>query len=274
MLRLSGVPLCRRQWSLDVIAAEFRMTRDSGELVNFMHIEKNAGTTMRSILRMNYNSNEYFGAPPLGRVSCTGEAKTINSPDQDIFEVSSEIQNQQHRLACVAASLPFGIDKYLDRPVAYFTFLREPVERCISTWYFAFQNRSRSGLWSILEQYDFDLLRILGDGVAYQFTNDQVRMIAGISSPRPTACDFRSAREIIAERFVLAGAVTAFDRCLQVLAPRFGWQKTSYSPLNVGVKSDHSLLPTGAENHFREANDLDIRLYEWVVQTYLPRRLA
>jgi hypothetical protein len=250
------------------------MPRVSGELVNFMHIEKNAGTTMRSILRMNYHPSEYFGAPPLGRVSCTGEAKTIDSLDQDIFEVSCEIQSQQHKLACVAASLPFGIDKYLDRPVAYFTVLREPVERCISNWYFAFQNRSQSALWSILEQYDFDLLRILGDGVAYQFTNDQVRMITGISSAWPTADDFRLACDIIEERFVLAGAVTVFDCCLQVLARRFGWHKTSYSPLNVGVKTDHSLLPTGAKNYFREANDLDIRLYEWVIQTYLPRRLA
>jgi hypothetical protein len=253
---------------------EKRLMREPRELVYFLHIEKNAGTTTRNILARNYSPSECYGAPPLGRASVAGGAKTIDSIDNDVFEVVSEIQNRQQTLACVSANLPFGIDKYLDRPVAYFTFLREPVQRCISYWYFAFQNRCRSPLWSILEGYDFDLTRILGDGAAYQFTNDQVRMISGISSPSPAASDFDAAREIIEERFFLAGTVDCFDRSLEMLAHRFRWHNTSYARLNVGTKTDRSLLPAGAARHFYDANDMDIRLYEWVVHQYLPRRFA
>lgn len=229
---------------------------------------------MRNILRMNYQSGEYFGAQPLGRASVAGGVKTIDSLDEDVFEVVSEIQNRQQTLACAAANLPFGIDRYLDRPVAYFTFLREPVERCISYWYFAFQNRYRSPLWSVLEAYDFDLLHILGDGAAYQFTNDQIRMISGSSSPSPAANDLRTACEIIEERFFLAGTVDSFGPCLEILAHRFDWHYVPHTRLNVGTKTDRSLLPACAEKHFHDANDLDIRLYEWVVQKYLPRKLS
>jgi len=247
--------------------------RNLGELVYFMHIEKNAGTTVRSILRKNYDLGGYVGAPPMARASVAGGAKTIDSLDEDVFEVVSEIQSRQQMLACVAAGLPFGIDKYLDRHVAYFTFVREPIRRCISNWYFAFQNRSHSPLWSVLQAYDFDLVRILADGAVYQFANDQVRMISGISAPSPVESDLRAACEIIEERFVLAGSVDSFDACLQVLARRFGWHDVSYAKLNVGMKTDRSLLPAGAEKHFRDANDLDMRLYEWVVEKYLPGRL-
>jgi hypothetical protein len=248
--------------------------RNRREIVYYMHIEKNAGTTTRNILCMNYAPSEYLGAPVLARASRAGGAKTIDSIDVDVFELVSEIQNRQASLACVAAGLPSGVDKYLDQPVVYFTFLRDPVERCISYWYFAYQNRARSPLWSILESYDFDLGHILASPVGFPFCNDQVRMVAGIGTASVAASDVSVAREIIEERFFLTGTLAAYRPCLDLLAKRFGWLVPSFDWLNVGEKTDRSLLPTRAEQWFRAANELDIRLYDWVVREYLPRRLS
>src|ERR1700730_6485599 len=207
-------------------------------LVYFMHIDKNAGTTIRSILHTNYAAEEFLSAQPFGRMSNEGRAKTLNGLDEDVFELITAIQDRQPVLASVAANLPFGIHQFLERPVAYFTFLREPVERCVSYWYFAYANRHRSPMWSILEGYEFDLYQILTDGAAFQFCNDQVRMITGNPAFDLGEDDLRAAREIIDQRFVLAGVLESFDGCLKFLASRFGWLRPSYTRLNVGSKLD------------------------------------
>jgi hypothetical protein len=247
---------------------------DPPSLLYFMHIDKNAGTTVRDILRRNYPPEAFLAIGPLGRMAVDGRAKTVDGVDEDVYHAIAAIQDKQHILACVAANLPFGIDRFLDRSTTYFTFLREPVSRCISYWHFAFLTRRKTPLWSVLENYDFDLSRILQDNVTYQFSNDQVRMVSGSPEPAPGQTEFEMARAIIEERFFLAGAVEYFDHCLRVLVSRFGWQNIPRLKLNVGVKSIESKLPAAAAKYFREANEWDIRLYEWLVNDYLRRRLS
>jgi hypothetical protein len=70
------------------------------------------------------------------------------------------------------------------------------------------------------------------------------------------------------------GAVEYFAPCLKILAHQFGWKDVAYKKLNVGDKSDPRILPDQAEERFREANEWDIRLYEWLVKNYLPQRIA
>jgi hypothetical protein len=253
---------------------ESNLPQEGRPLVYFMHIDKNAGTTVRHILRTNYAVQAFLDARPLSRMAVDGRAKTVNGLDEDVYDLIAQVQDRQNSLACVAANLPFGIDRFLDRPLTYFTFLREPVSRCISYWFFAFQTRCTAPLWSVLESYDFDLRRILQDSAAYQFTNDQVRMVSGSCAPEPGQTEFQMACDNIEKRFFLAGAVESFDRCLKLLTRRFGWQHASCVRLNVGVKTNRSILPDSAERHFREANEWDIRLYDWLVNKYLPHRLS
>jgi hypothetical protein len=253
---------------------QHRLAREAAGFVYFMHIDKNAGTSVRQILRMNYPVETLLEAQPLGRMGVDGRPKTVGGLDEDVYQFISEVQNRQHRIQCVAANLPYGLDRFVDPPVRYFTFLREPVSRCVSYWYFAFQTRRTAPLWSVLENYDFDLRRILQDGAAYQLTNDQVRMITGCSAPDPGETEFKAACQIIEERFVLAGAVDYMDACIRVLASRLAWRQVSSVRLNVGTKTDVSILPASADRYFREANEWDVRLYEWLVNKYLPVHLS
>ena len=249
------------------------LPRDTSSLLYFMHIDKNAGTTVRHILSQNYAVKEFLAIGPLGRMAVDGRAKTVDGVDEDVYHAIAAIQDRQHTLACVAANLPFGIDKFLDRAITYFTFLREPVSRCTSYWHFSFLTRHKTPLWSVLESYDFDLSRVLHDNAAYQFSNDQVRMVSGSAEPAPSQTEFEMARANIEEHFFLAGAVEYFDHCIKVMVSRFGWQNIPRLKLNVGVKSVESKLPASAAKYFREANEWDIRLYEWLVNDYLRRRL-
>jgi hypothetical protein len=223
---------------------------------------------------MNHPPGAVLDVDPLARRSGDGRAKTVYSLDEDVHQVVSEVQDRQHMLAAVAVNLPFGLDRFLDRPVSYFTFLREPVSRCVSYWYFAFHTRHRTPLWSALERYDFDLQRVYAHSAAYELSNDQVRMVSGSSAPDPGEDELRQAQETIEERFLLAGAMEHFDPCLRMLAARLDWHNTSYVRKNVGTKTDRACLPADAERRFLEANEWDIRLYEWLLRAYLPRKLA
>ncbi|MBV8278353.1 MAG: sulfotransferase family 2 domain-containing protein [Verrucomicrobia bacterium] len=256
------------------IGFERASRKQVSNLLYFMHIDKNAGTTLRHLLSKNYPAATYLSIKPLGRMGVDGRAKTVDGLDEDVYNAIAEVQSRQHTLACVAANLPFGIDRFLDRRVTYLTFLREPVSRCISYWHFAFATRQQAPLWSVLESYDFDLGRIVQDNAVYQFSNDQVRMVTGSSEPNPGQAGFEMARATIQEHFFFAGAVEYLDHCLKVVAAEFGWQNTPHIRLNVGVQSSEAKLPASAQKYFRDANEWDIRLYEWLVKDYLPRRLT
>jgi hypothetical protein len=238
-----------------------------------MHINKNAGTTMRHLLRKNYPAGLVLEIMLQSRKSTDGRPKTVDGLDEDVYEAIAEVQYRQSALGCVAANLPFGLHRFLERPLAYFTFLREPVSRCISYWYFAYENRQTSALWTALQSYDFNIPRICQDRAAYQFSNDQIRMVTGTSACEPGQTEFELAQEIIESQFLLAGAIEHFDPCLRVLARHFGWNDITYARQNTRISSDPSLLPAHAEKNFRDANEWDIRLYEWLVNDYLPRRL-
>lgn len=244
------------------------------EVVCFLHIPKNAGTTIRSILLKSYGTNSVADIMLQGRVSVDGDAKTVDSLDEDVFVAVSEIIARQNDLACITANLPFGIHRYLDRKVHYFAMLREPVSRCISYWNFAYQNRKVNPLWSLLKKHGFDLDYILDRRIAYQFTNDQVRMICGTAKPELDETDLRKARDLIQKRYSFVGAVEHFGSCFELLKKQFGWRTTRIPHLNVGLANDPFIASTKARKRLRDANEWDIKLHEWLLKKYLPRHLT
>ena len=241
-------------------------------LICFVHINKNGGTSVRELLRRNYAASGLLEVTIQGRRSVDGRAKSVDSFDEDVLQAVSEAQSKQQMLCCCAANLPFGIHNYLDRPVSYFTFLREPVGRCISYWHFAFRTRNEGRLWSKLEACEFDLERIRQTHTAYQFFNDQIRMVTGSSNPEPGVTELALAREIIERDFAFVGATERLSDGIRFLAPQFGWTNASCGKVNVG--DNRAFLPVGADKYFRETNEWDIRLYEWLVRAYLPRKLG
>jgi hypothetical protein len=240
----------------------------------FLRINKNAGTSICCVLQLNYPAGALLDAVLQGRRSADGRAKTVEGFDEDVYQFLDELQRRLRTLACVAVNLPYGLHKAVSRPVRYFTMLRDPVSRCISYWHFAYRTRAVGRLWNVLEQHEFDIRRICEAGAAYQFTNDQVRMVSGSSAPEPGMAEFQLACEIIEEKFVFAGAVELFDRSLRELARRFAWPQVPSVKLNSGDMADRSILPVGADKQFRDANEWDIRLHEWLINNYLPRKLA
>lgn len=239
----------------------------------FLHISKAAGHTTRAIMHQNY-TGEYIDNIVRGRLSVNGRVRVPTSNDSEVALFIAEVMARQNNLDFVATTLPFGIHKFLHRPVQYFSFVREPVSRCISYWYFAHRERDHHPAWANFERQSFDLGKILAGTSNLQLVNHQVRLLSGSSDVVMTPTHLALAKDRIKTDFLLVGATERYDDCLEVLAKAFGWPRTDYERRHVGDKSNAALLPQGAAGAFAEANKLDAELHEWVIEDYLPSRLA
>ncbi len=240
-------------------------------LACLVQINKNAGTSTSALAARNYPPGSVLSLTIQGRRSVNGAAKVLGGPDEDVHLAVADVCTQQHRLACIAANLPYGLHAFLDRPVDYFAFLREPVARCISYWHHAYRLRDRGRLWATLESYDLDLDTLLRSGIVYQFSNDQVRMISGSPASEPSEQEYFLARENIEDHFAFVGAVEHFEECAAILARRLGWHDASPPHMNRASPDEMAPLPLNAARLFREANEWDARLHRWLVKDYLNR---
>ena len=132
------------------------------------------------------------------------------------------------------------------RELKYVTLLREPVGRTVSHFRFW---RQRMGHEHTAEEF-------LQHPVSRNF---QVQKIAG-------ADDLDKAKDIIMNRFLLAGTVEKFDQFLLLFARRAGVSAESlvYSRENTADKSSRLDVPEDFEARIKQQNELDTALYEWV----------
>ncbi len=243
------------------------------ELVVFMHIPKTAGTTMRAVLEATYGE-AYLDTWIHSAAAPDGSPVTADCHAPEVDEVVATVEHAGSRVQCIGSNLPYGIHRRLNRPVSYLTFVRHPVDRCISRWYFAYRMRDERPMWRSYEAHGFDLERILDELVDYCLVDDQVRNITGLPVERPVPADLDRAIAMAARDYRFVGAMERFDDCLAHLRRELGWSKVGVEPRNVGDRSDPSLLPTDAAELFADANQLDAALHGWVVQSYLPPRLG
>lgn len=244
-------------------------------LLYYMHIFKNAGNTMREVLWRNRGAGEFIDVMLYRRLDRRRRPQTFESPDEDVTELRDLITDNISVLSYVAADVPFGIHRYVSRPVRYLTVLREPVDRLISYWYFAYNARHdarpQRSMWDVIEEYDCDVYAAVEKGGLIQYSNDQTRCILGSEKIVLDGDDLRAAQDLIAGSYDLVGTVAGLGDFMRVLADRDGWRPDWAVPrLNAGDRSDRSILPAKAIAAFAELNQLDAALYRWVEKTYLP----
>jgi hypothetical protein len=246
-----------------------------GPLLYYVHIFKNAGSTMREVLWRNRGAGEFIDVMIRRRIDANGRAKTFDSPDGDVQELRSLIADNVGILSYVAADLPFGIHRHIPRPVRYVTVLREPVDRLTSYWYFAHKLRLESPMWSTLEEYEFDVHAAVEKGGLIHYANDQTRCVLGSAKLVLEPDDLAAAKELIRTSYDLVGTVPRLDAVVRALSSRYGWRCNGRPPrLNVGDRADRSMLPARAVAAFRELNQLDAALYRWVEDVYLPAAIG
>ena len=210
-------------------------------MLAYIHIQKTAGQTVRSILRKNYG---------VRHCDLPVNPARINS------RVISWIYRCYPALDALSghAVVPGGIlDLHANARV--FTFLREPVARAIS--HYQFSNRR------LIEPES------LADWVTRN-TNRQVRTLAGEDN-------LDKAIEFLETKVGFIGLTEQFDESM-VMIQKWANQESldiRYARVNVANNNKIRQKITSSEIQIelvQETNQLDIALYEYVKSTIYPRQ--
>ena len=237
-------------------AASDQSARRENEALIFLHLPKCGGTTLNRIIEWEY--------PPL----------RIFSIDPSFFRwshrrVSRWPRERLAKMRVFKGHMPFGLHERLPQPATYITFLREPVERVISEYYFARHYR-------LHPQYRrMQSLSLADYALTTPHHNLQTKLLAGRGNhPDFLAgdCDEETvalAKNNLARHFSFAGLTERFDEGLAVLKLIFGWNIAQYASFNVTrVRPRRETVPAAVLAAIAERNRHDVALYEHVVTSY------
>lgn len=216
----------------------------------FLHIPKAAGTTFIQVLERQFPRGTVLARHALG-------------PDGLEGRIADLPQTARRGIRCVHGHFFHGAHTALPGPSRYLTMLREPVDRHVSSYYFALQNpdapRNR---WVRERPTDLDgYLGVLADEGRL---NRQTHLIAGPPHPDGPADPLARARLHLERDFDLVGLTERFDETLLLAWRRLGWRHILYRRVNVTrSRAALSTLSPAQRAAIERANALDIELYDF-----------
>jgi hypothetical protein len=206
--------------------------------VLFLHVQKTAGTTLHRIIEKEYSPFRIY----------TIEGK---GSEWSIDHLKRLPEWRRAALRVVKGHMSFGLHEFLPQPSTYITFLRDPVERCISAYAYSKGNRLNP-FHRRINQENLDLAQFLA--ITPWNNNLQCKAIAGLDrreyrplsffremlqpgakGPDPgmdrwsTPETLQRAKENLERYFGFVGLTEHFTESLVLLKYLFGWELSSFS---------------------------------------------
>lgn len=225
------------------------------QTVIFLHIPKTAGVTMESIIQRQYYPQSITAFP----ASAPERAKQYNE-----FKKLSESAKRRNKL--IRGHICFGLHEFLPQQSTYITFLRDPVERVISLFYFIRRVPGHPYYSSIVSS-NMSLEEFVCSGMGKQIDNVQTRVLTDSWNVEFGKCSHKmleSAKSNIDNYFAVVGLTGRFDESLILLKQKFGWKNIFYQRKN--VTKNRPLQEDIADKTLEEIkkyNELDIELYRY-----------
>ena len=232
----------------------------SDKALIFLHLPKCGGTTLNRIIEWEYDPLRIFSIDPI--FFLWSYQKLNRWP-----------ANRLAKMQVLKGHMPFGIHRKLPQPFTYITFLRDPVERVISAYYFAknylLHPKHRWIRKLTLEEY----VRLSPNH------NVQTKYLSG----REFVGDYHAgdcteemlamAKENLVRHFSLVGLTERFDEGLAILKIIFGWQINKYAKFNVTkTRLKQTSLPASTVELIKERNRFDVALYDFWVPIFNETR--
>ncbi len=240
------------------------MTHPPQPVVVFLHIQKNAGSTLHHVLLRNYGPG--FAWRMLRRLR-HGRPTNVGIPEAIRTVPASE--------RFIAGHFSFGVHELIARPAKYLCLLRDPVRRLVSLYNYS---ASTPGAYYHEQAVGRSAREFLLETDLMELDNGQVRFLAGGSDDlfinrtplgQCGAALLAHAKANVRDHFYSLGLVERFDESLLLFKRELGWRDCFYVSRNVrrvGTPApdlDDRLLAEVAAR-----NQLDIELYEWARQQF------
>lgn len=182
----------------------------------YIHIPKCGGSTLRTIISRQIGVNHVYYYEP------DGQRHVLPSP-----EVALRRAFETGRVRLVTGHHQFGVHRLLRTPCAYFTFVREPIERALSEYFYAY-SYPHHRLRDRILRGELSVTAFLDSFPG----NAQAVQIAGDTRVQGIDCE-NQARINMRDSLVMTGVSESFNLSALILARRLGWKVPLYVPANV-----------------------------------------
>lgn len=237
------------------------MSRHHGpQPVIFLHVRKTAGTTVTEALRLRGDAG-YLG---LGNVF---------RDEEECRERIRRMRKPGCTVRFAGGHLPFSFRPLFPEGSRFMTFLREPVDRCVSHFYYLMKRREkwpRTDLPPPAE--DADLATIALER-RYIPDNLHVRMLSGYPlDAAPSSAMLEAAKENLSRSFAVIGIVERFDESLALIHSALAWPLIVAPDKRVNkLRPSLEDIPSKHLVAVRSCNELDLELYDLAVRLFDER---
>jgi hypothetical protein len=221
--------------------------KETDNVIIFLHIPKTAGCTLHSIINKQYG-NKYDIKTPFW----WSAPEDTNSLLKYLNEIGIE------KIEVLTGHIIFGIHRHIpQKKYTYITFLRNPVERVISAYYYM-RDCDKDNLHHIVKNmslYEF----VTDEFFNHQTLNMQTHLISGIKDG-----NLKIAKDNLKKYFSVVGITERFSESLFIIEKKYGWKIDKYQTQNI-TKNKPTLNKISNEiiEIIENKNQKDIKLYKF-----------
>jgi hypothetical protein len=234
----------------------------------FVHIPKTAGQSFRNILIREFPAKERL---PLSR--------NHDYQYQRLINMSAEERKKIH---LVFGHMYYGVHTFFEQPFTYVTFLRSPVERIVSAYYYSKAN-PRSAFYnsstklSLEEHIRFRTLQMRSKNEHVRFLTGYFGFEEGITFTDKTVFEplpdeaLEIAKKNLLKHFSGIGLTEHFDESLLIFQQAGLFKNVYYYRENVTKSKPKAAISNSLRDFIKEHNALDNALYEFAKEQFAKR---
>ncbi|BDI30397.1 hypothetical protein CCAX7_24480 [Capsulimonas corticalis] len=189
---------------------------------------------------------------------------------QGSVPLETTIQNlsvdRKRKISALVGHFDYGVHRLLPKPAHYVTFVRHPVDRILSHYYYVLRTPHHYLHQQIISGR-IDLAAYVSGNITEELENGQTRMIAGRGINCSDAEMLRKALDNIDRHFSCVGTAERFVDSLLLMAHQNGWAHPYFRDANVGSNKP---LRTEISNEvirvIESRNAVDMELYHFAQQ--------